>query len=147
MLATIIAVTLLATPNFPEAISRELHLPAAPRCTICHATDSGGVGTAVRPFAVYLRSRGLRPFDEDSLRNALAAAAGEKHSSSGSGLSDIEALQAGEDPNGADENALAPAFGCSSAGPANLLLLAAPLAWLYTRKRRRRTGDALEATR
>src|SRR6266446_5698827 len=95
----LIAVALLATPNFPGVIQRQLGLAAPPQCTICHATDAGGAGTVVQPFGVYLRSRGLRPFDESSLRNALLAAAGEHHSSNSSGISDIDALKAGEDPN------------------------------------------------
>lgn len=68
-------------------------------------------------------SRGLRPFDEDSLQNALFAAAGEHHSSNGEGLSDIDALKAGQDPNGsASAGDLTPAFGCSSSGSADLLM-------------------------
>jgi uncharacterized protein (TIGR03382 family) len=139
MHAILFAAALLATPDFPEAIQRDLQLQAPPRCTICHATDAGGAGTAVQPFVVYLRSRGLQPFDEDSLRNALLAAAGERHSSSGNGVTDIDALKAGLDPNGSagvDGGDLTPAFGCSSAGAADPLMLFALVAWLYTRRRR-----------
>jgi hypothetical protein len=137
MHAILIAAALLATPNFPGAIERDLDLAAPPRCTICHTTDSGGAGTAVRPFGVYLRSRGLRPFDEDSLQNALFAAAGEHHSSNGEGLSDIDALKAGQDPNGsASAGDLTPAFGCSSSGSADPLMLLGFAAWLGTWRRR-----------
>jgi hypothetical protein len=149
MTSILIAAALLATPDFPGVIQQELNLAAPPRCTICHATDSGGAGTVVQPFGVYLQSRGLRAFDESSLRNALLAAAGERHSSSGSGVSDIDALKAGQDPNPAETGgaALTPAFGCSSPGSANLLTAAALGMWLYGRWRRRRypgtgPGDA-----
>lgn len=137
MHAILIAAALLATPNFPAAIERDLDLAAPPRCTICHATDSGGIGTVVRPFGVYLRSRGLQPFDEDSLRNALFAAAGEHHSSSADGLSDIDALKAGQDPNGTSgASDLTPAYGCSSSGSADLLMLLGFAAWLGTWRHR-----------
>jgi len=107
-----------ATPDFPAAIARDLHLSAPPACTICHATDAGGSGTVVKPFGKYMVSRGLVPFDETSLANALAAAAGENHDSDGDGISDIEALQRGLDPNGSSGKVPAvpdPTFGCSVA--------------------------------
>jgi uncharacterized protein (TIGR03382 family) len=136
MHAILIAMALIATPEFPASIARDLQLQAPPRCTICHATDAGGAGTAVRPFAVYLQSRGLRSFDESSLRNALAAAAGENHSSSASGLSDIDALKAGQDPNGQPSaTEPTPAFGCSSPGSASFLMPFGAVAWLFRRRR------------
>ena len=136
MYAILAAATLLATPDFPAAIERDLDLQAAPRCTICHATDSGGAGTVVRPFGVYLVSRGLRPFDEGSLHNALLAAAGEHHASKGGEVTDIDALKAGQDPNpSAGAGGLAPAYGCSSFGSVNLLSFLALGAWLCRRRR------------
>ena len=89
-----------ATPDFPAAIARDLQLSAPPPCTICHATNQGGAGTVTKPFGKYLVSRGLVPFDESSLATALAAAAGEQHDSNGDGISDIDALKQGLDPNG-----------------------------------------------
>ena len=131
-----VAAALIATPDFPAAIGRDLSLQTVPRCSICHATDAGGAGTVVQPFGVYLRSRGLRPFDESSLRNALLADAGEGHSSNTAGISDIDALKAGQDPNApaaAGAADLTPAFGCSHAGSQDLLtflaLAACLLAW------------------
>lgn len=135
MLTMLTAVALLATADFPGVIQRDLGLQSPPRCTVCHATDEGGAGTVVRPFGVYLRSRGLRPFDQASLRNALAAAAGERHSSNGGGVTDIDALEAGEDPNGAAGRELAPAFGCSSSSSANPLGFLAAVAWVCARRR------------
>ena len=108
-----------ATPNFPGAIDRDLQLSAPPACTICHATSEGGAGTVVKPFGKYLVSRGLAPFDENSLAGALAAAAGERHDSDGDGLDDIDALKQGLDPNGRAAVATKledPSFGCSAAG-------------------------------
>src|SRR5262249_19820702 len=100
--------------------------------------ESGGAGTVVQPFGVYLLSRGLRPFDESSLHNALLAAAGEAHSSNGDGVLDIDALKAGLNPNApkaTDGSNLTAAYGCSSSGSSNpLALLALALAlWLGAR--------------
>ena len=144
MHAIFIAAALFATPDFPGAIQRELDLPAAPRCTICHASDAGGAGTVTRPFGVYLRSRGLRPFDESSLHIALLAAAGERHSSSGTGVTDIDALKAGEDPNPPQESGagdLAPAYGCASGGVSNLLPLLVLGVWVFVGRRLQGIAD------
>lgn len=106
-----------ATPNFPEAISRDLQLSGPPACTICHATNAGGSGTVVKPFGKYLVSRGLAPFDESSLAGSLAAAAGERHDTDGDGILDVDALKQGLDPNGSPSPATGlgdPTFGCSS---------------------------------
>ena len=106
-----------ATPNFPSAIARDLQLSAPPACTICHATNAGAAGTVVKPFGKYLVSRGLAPFDENSLAGALAAAAGERHDTDGDGVLDVDALKQGLDPNGSSSPATGPAdptFGCSS---------------------------------
>ena len=129
----LIAIALLATPDFPGVIQQQLGLPNPPRCTVCHATDAGGAGSVTRPFGVFLVSRGLQPGDEDSLRNALLADAGERHSSNGGQSTDVAALKAGNDPNGGA--GIAPAYGCSSRAPGlPALLLAA--AWLFSKTRR-----------
>ncbi len=129
--AIALAVPLLAraTPDFPEALARDLQLSAPPACTICHASNEGGVGTVVKPFGKYLRSRGLVPFDESSLAGSLAAAQGERHDTDGDGILDIDALKQGLDPNGSPSSApqiADPTFGCSATGggAGNTLLLA-----------------------
>lgn len=136
----------MASPTFPDAIRGELSLGTSLACTICHNTPSGGFGTATTPFASYLRSRGLKAADVDSLRNALRAADAERHDSDGDGVSDIEQLKGGRDPNvGPSEAEPPPAFGCGahiepvqepSGGVGALLSLAC--VWVV---RRRRTPD------
>jgi MYXO-CTERM domain-containing protein len=132
-----------ATPDFPAAIARDLQLSAPPPCTICHATDAGGSGTVVKPFGKYLVSRGLVPFDEASLARALAAAAGENHDSDGDGISDIEVLRRGLDPNGSAAGASSledPTFGCSTGrggGSTWFLVLLVGLGLAAARARRR----------
>ncbi|HET9157144.1 MAG TPA: hypothetical protein VFN91_10790 [Myxococcaceae bacterium] len=129
-LAVISPLAARATPNFPSAIARDLQLSSPPACTICHATNSGGAGTVVKPFGKYLISRGLAPFDEGSLAGALAAAAGERHDTDGDGVLDVDALKQGLDPNGSSTPTTTlddPTFGCASTrggGGTSTLLLA-----------------------
>jgi len=137
-MSLILVAMVLATPDFPGVIQQQFGLARSPACTICHATDAGGPGTVVKPFGIYLRSRGLVPFDEASLRTALLADLGERHSSSG-GLTDVDALKAGEDPNGTQGTNLVPAYGCSSGG-ARVDLLALVALWTLLGLRRRARG-------
>jgi hypothetical protein len=136
-----------ATPDFPDAIARDLQLSAPPACTICHATDQGGAGTVVKPFGKYMVSRGLVPFDESSLATALAAAAGEHHDSNGDGISDIDALKQGLDPNGSPSPGVLvedPQFGCDASGGnggAWVVLVAIAWLWLSTQIGRRRKSE------
>jgi len=144
MQSILIAIALLATPDFPAAIQRDLNLGSPPRCSVCHATDSGGAGTVVQPFGTYLLSRGLRAFDESSLQNALLAAAGENHSSNAQGVLDIDALKGGLNPNapsGSVGGDLTPAYGCSSSGPANVLPVLGLAILLCARRRAREIAD------
>src|SRR5215813_9861690 len=118
-LAVISPLAARATPNFPAAIARDLQLSAPPACTICHASNAGGAGTVVKPFGKYLVSRGLTPFDENSLAGALGAAAGERHDTDGDGTLDVDALKQGLDPNGTSSHGPSiedPTFGCSATG-------------------------------
>lgn len=131
-----------ATPDFPAAIARDLQLAAPPPCTVCHANNEGGAGTVVKPFGQYLISRGLAPFDASSLAGSLAAAQGERHDADGDGVTDIDALKQGLDPNGASSHAPQiedPTFGCSSTGDigsTGLLLLVVGLRLALARRRK-----------
>jgi hypothetical protein len=142
MIAIAIA-ALVATPDFPAAIQRQLALAGPPRCTVCHATDSGGAGTVVHSFGTYLQSRGLQPGDEDSLRNALLADIAEHHSSNGGLSTDVDALHAGLDPNGTAT--VVPTYGCSTrgSGPGALASLLAGM-WIATRRRGRNQREGCE---
>lgn len=104
-----------ASPAYPGVIQSQLATARAPECTICHATPSGGLGTATTGFATYLRSRGLGANDQGSLRTALEAMIGERHDTDGDGVTDLDALKAGQDPNGMTDTSVAPPkYGCGA---------------------------------
>jgi hypothetical protein len=110
--ATAFAPWARATPNFPSVIADALQLASPPPCVTCHETNAGGLGTAIRPFAIFLQTRGLRPYDEASLRAALQAAEAEHHDSNGDGIDDVTALRRGLDPSaGAGDQ---PRYGCGA---------------------------------
>lgn len=103
-----------ATPNFPGVVEQFVGSTAPPACTICHNNPSGGLGTVTTSFGKYLRSRGAIASDEASLRQALMAAQAENHDSDGDGVSDIEAIREGLDPNGNLGKMSGPEFGCAT---------------------------------
>jgi MYXO-CTERM domain-containing protein len=87
-----------ATPNFPPAIAATLGLPAAPECSLCHDGPTQ-LGTVTTPFGKSMRAHGLMPYDEASLKKALAELESEGTDSDGDGIGDIDELRHGTDPN------------------------------------------------
>ena len=105
-----------ATPNFPTAIETDVPAPAPPPCQICHVGPQQ-LGTVRTAFGTSMRARGLVAFDEGSLKAALAQMAIDKVDSDGDGVTDIDALKAGKDPNGSGGAvAVGPQYGCSAHG-------------------------------
>jgi hypothetical protein len=108
-----------ASPEFPEVIRSHEILAYTPACTLCHASENGGAGTAVKPFARSAIERGLRGADDDSLRAALDAMRRDRVDSDGDGMADIDELVWGTDPNVPDvprgEVTPTPTYGCSLA--------------------------------
>lgn len=111
-----------ASPDYPVALAGHLSLSVVPQCTICHQTLAGGTGTATKPFAQYMQSRGLVPENEQSLKTAAEALQGEAASGVSPATGYLAALEAGEDPNdpsGSDGSAPpAPQYGCGAASVA-----------------------------
>lgn len=132
----------LATPNFPPAIHTFVGSAADPPCTICHNNPLGGLMTVTTTFGVYMRSQGLMLLDLGTLQTALMADQAAKHVSNSQGITDIDALRMGLDPNNPTATAMPgsgeppPAYGCGAqiasrtgsigAGPAILFALALP---------------------
>lgn len=90
----------LASLSFPPVIQSELGLVKAPDCTLCHRTDAGGFGTVTRPFGRTMMSQlGLTAANTAALRSALSGADAAKFDSDDDGVSDIDELRMGTDPN------------------------------------------------
>jgi len=125
---------------YPPEIRAHLSLSYTPACTLCHNTPSGGFGTVTTPFGRSMMSRGLVAQNLASLDTALDALAAEHTDSDGDGVSDIDELRAGSDPNVAGGGSVTPpTYGCFdvSGQPASpLALLPLALAWLLLRIRR-----------
>ena len=133
---------LLASPTFPVTVQNHLSLPEAPECTLCHATEAGGLGTVTRPFGVTLRARGAQAGDTASVVTALNAMAAEGTDSDGDGTGDIDELLAGTNPNGGEGPE--PEYGCfgriGGGRPSGLSALLAALS-LVTLLLRGRSGS------
>ena len=119
ILHTAIATTLAlartahAVQTYPAEIQSHLGLDFTPPCTLCHATNAGGLGTITTPFGKALQAHGLTT-DIATLDRALDALA--DNDSNGDGISDIQQLKNGSDPNtGAHlSNVQQEQFGCGA---------------------------------
>jgi hypothetical protein len=144
----------LASPTYPDDIQQDLGLSYKPACTICHDTNSGGTGTANKPFAKSMKAAGLTGgSNAASLKAALDKLKADKTDSDGDGTPDIDELIAGTDPNqagggGASTAAPDPTFGCvaqiaplGAGGRRAWLPIAVAGAGLLAAAARRRRGE------
>lgn len=131
------------TPGFPDALAAHLGATARPSCSVCHAGGATGNGTVTTPFGAAMRARGLVAFDEGSLAQALDRMAADQIDSNGDGVTDVEELQQGLDPNAGAAATGAPSYGCvgrvaGGARPSGELALLAAAALLWRTRRGRR---------
>lgn len=135
-----------AKREFPSEIQSDLGLTYQVPCSVCHIKDNTGSSTPITPFARALRARGLTG-DNASLLTALAQLDADQVDSDGDGVTDINELKAGTDPNSSANASLIndqePGYGCGGSpptgrdgGPALGSVLA--LAWLLVQRRRGR---------
>ena len=107
-----------ATPNFPGAIARKLGATSSPECAACHQDGRVGRGTVTTGFGSAMRARGLAAYDEASLQSALDKMSADAVDSDGDGTLDVDALRAGQNPNGVggvghgNREPTTPQYGC-----------------------------------
>lgn len=135
-----------ATESFPRAISEHLGAPYYPECAICHVGGKTGGGTVTTPFGRSARARGLVAEDEGILTAVLDQMRSEKVDSDADGVTDIDEIIAGLDPNLPPDDTIGlQKYGCvgtvagagSAPVPAGAALLV--VVALAVARRRRRT--------
>lgn len=88
----------LATANFPSVI-QSLSGKPAPGCALCHQNGVVGRGTVKTPFGAAMMSQGMVASDETALRAAWSRLQTAKTDSDQDGVSDVDELTQGQDPN------------------------------------------------
>ena len=155
VLPLLLALGAAASQDFPSEVQKTLDMPCPPPCTLCHTTQIGQAGTAVKPFLIELRNQGLMATpmvvvqggDEAAVAGALAQARITKMDSDKDMVPDTDELTAGLDPNtaGGDARICGPAYGCGARiakaspnhhGSAGVAALAVMLVALGLRRRR-----------
>ncbi|MGV3622473.1 MAG: thrombospondin type 3 repeat-containing protein [Archangium sp.] len=154
LFAGLFALPAFASDPYPIAISTKYGIDPPPQsCSLCHTGGITGTGTVNTPFGTALRMRGLVAGNVTSLNTALDTLETDGADSDGDGVTDIDELKNGTDPNRRDATPtdggmtgtgggggtsvevppLQLGVGCTSA-PAGFVLGA--LAMLLTRRRR-----------
>ena len=113
----------LASENFPDTIKTALAMPGPkPPCITCHDTEEGGSDTVNRPFGKRVIGYGLQGGDTQTLTGILARMREGGDDSDLDGMSDINEIIAGRNPNINDitgrppDDYPPPVYGCRSSG-------------------------------
>lgn len=123
-----------ASSTFPGELKEQLGLSQVPLCTVCHTDLKGGSDTLAQPFGLAVQTHGAVSNDTQSLRQAIAAMEKDRTDSDEDGISDIEELEAGSNPN-RPGNEGSPTYGCNTAYPG--VFSALSLLWWAVQRRTR----------
>jgi hypothetical protein len=135
-----------AKDEFPSQIQADVPLTYEVPCSVCHIKGNTGAATPITPFALSLRARGLTG-ENNTLKAALTLADTDAVDSDGDGVSDIQELKNGTDPNSSANSSIVddqePGYGCGGTAPkgraAPGLGSAVAAVWLFLRRRRSHT--------
>ena len=118
LVATTVAPLAHAIPDFPPEVMKVFEMPCEPACTLCHDSLKGGEGTVVQLFGKFYYD--LQLLDTDNLASIQDVRVNAERFSSDcpdapttatgydadcDGLSDVEELAAGSNPNETDPDA------------------------------------------
>ena len=97
----LLSASAFASPTYPPTIQSDLGLAQAPDCTLCHRDQLGGAGTVVRPFGRTLIDHFQLTGNNNValLKAALAGDDAQNLDSDGDGVTDIDELRMGTNPN------------------------------------------------
>jgi len=104
LLAVLFAAPAFASANYPVEIQNYLSTSTVPPCSVCHKNNITGAGTVTTLMGSALRAQGLVSGNVTSLHTALDALQTMGTDSDGDGVTDIDELKAGTDPNVADQS-------------------------------------------
>lgn len=134
-----------ASAVYPSDIQSQLNMPCAPQCVLCHTTNAGGSGTVTAAFGVAMKARGLEGgANTGLLTTALDQMTVDAVDSDNDGLSDVDSLTVGENPNDGSmfcgTNApVTPTYGCFNHAPGSMAGFAGIAAVALLARRRRET--------
>jgi hypothetical protein len=132
-----------AKSEFPGEIKNSYGLAYDVPCSVCHVKGNTGSATPITPFALSLRARGLTG-DNQSLSSALSKLESDAVDSDGDGVTDVNELKAGTDPNSSANASIIndqdPGYGCGGTAPqgrsAPGMAGVLALSWFVLRRRR-----------